>query len=483
MKLTMVGTGYVGLVTGTCFASTGNHVTCMDVDQEKIAILKSGGVPIFEPGLKDLIKKNAAAGRLRFTTDKSDAYRDAEVIFICVGTPPDGDGAADLRGVLAAAADIGDALDAIGATARPKLIVVKSTVPVGTSELVRDTIRKRTNVPFMIASNPEFLKEGAAIGDFMKPDRVVCGTDSEEAADVLRDLYEPFVRQGNPIIIVDLRSSEMTKYASNAMLACKISFINEMANLCELYGADIRFVREGMCADHRIGNQFLYPGLGYGGSCFPKDTLAVIDMGKRRGFHCKLNAAVHAVNQDQRTHFWSKILAHFTSGFAGEHADGAAERVTNGSDHKPRASSAVNSLAGKTLAFWGVAFKPETDDIREAPSIPLMQNALAAGAQVRAFDSVAAENLARALPEVTICDDMYDTLDGADALIVCTEWQEFRHPDFDQIAGRMKEKTVFDGRNIYRRVIMQDLGFNYYSVGRPPVRQSPRQDMARLGES
>jgi UDPglucose 6-dehydrogenase len=441
MKLTMVGTGYVGLVTGTCLASTGNEVTCLDIDEKKIAKLNRGESPIYEPGLSDMITRNIAANRLSFTTDKMRAYRDAEVIFICVGTPSDVDGSADLRAVLGVAADIGDALQAIGEQDKPKLVIVKSTVPVGTTHKVRDVIRSKTNVPFYVANNPEFLKEGAAINDFMKPDRVVCGTDSKEAADMLRDLYEPFVRQGNPIIIMDIRSSEMVKYASNAMLACKISFINEIANLCEHYGANVRAVREGMCSDRRIGNQFLHPGLGYGGSCFPKDTLAVIGMGRAVGFDCMLNAAVHDVNQKQRQHFWNKIVEHY------------------GPD-----------LTGKTLAFWGVAFKPETDDIREAPSITLMQCALQAGASVRAFDPVAAANLNSEMPQVVTVNDMYDTLDGCHGLIISTEWGEFRHPDFDEMSGRMKEKVIFDGRNIYRREPMATLGFSYYSVGRPPVK-------------
>jgi len=441
MKLTMVGTGYVGLVTGACFSSTGNEVTCLDIDENKIAMLNRGESPIYEPGLKDMLLRNIAGNRLTFTTDKARAYRDAEVIFICVGTPSDVDGSADLRAVLAVAEDIGNALAEIGEQEKPKLIVVKSTVPVGTTQKVQEVIKSKTSVPFYVANNPEFLKEGAAINDFMKPDRVVCGTDTEAAGEILRDLYDPFVRQGNPIIIVDIRSSEMTKYASNAMLACKISFINEIANLCEHYGANIRAVREGMCADRRIGNQFLHPGLGYGGSCFPKDTLAVIGMGKAAGFDCKLNAAVHDVNQDQRRHFWGKLVEHF------------------GDD-----------LTGKTLAFWGVAFKPETDDIREAPSISLMRAAIKAGAKIRAFDPVAAENLNKELPEVETVNDMYDTLDGCHGLVISTEWGEFRHPDFDEMSGRLKEKVIFDGRNIYRRPQMEELGFSYYSVGRPPVK-------------
>ncbi len=442
MKLTMVGTGYVGLVTGACFASTGNEVTCLDIDEKKIAMLERGESPIYEPGLSDMITRNIAGNRLNFTTDKLRAYRDAEVIFICVGTPSDKDGSADLRAVLAVAEDIGDALNAIGEQDKPKLVIVKSTVPVGTTQKVSEVIKSKTSVPFHIANNPEFLKEGAAINDFMKPDRVVCGIEHDEAAEILRDLYEPFVRQGNPIIIVDIRSSEMVKYASNAMLACKISFINEIANLCEHYGANVRAVREGMCADRRIGNQFLHPGLGYGGSCFPKDTLAVIGMGKAVGYDCQLNVAVHDVNQNQRQQFWKKIVEHFGT-----------------------------NLSGKTLAFWGVAFKPETDDIREAPSISLMQRAIEAGAKVRAFDPVAAENLKQEMPAVVTVDDMYDTLDGCNGLVISTEWGEFRHPDFDEMSGRLKEKVVFDGRNIYRRDAMAELGFSYYSVGRPPIKQ------------
>ena len=440
MKLTMVGTGYVGLVTGACFANTGNTVTCLDVDEEKIRLLKERHCPIYEPGLESMIQRNADAGRLQFTTDKDAAYRDAEAIFICVGTPPGEDGSADLKYVLAAAADIAKVLDTLGPNQKPKLVVVKSTVPVGTSHAVRDRIRELTDAPFHIANNPEFLKEGAAISDFLKPDRVICGVEDEAAGEIMRWLYEPFVVQGNPIFVMDVRSSEMVKYASNAMLACKISFINEMAILCEHYGADVRHVREGMCADHRIGNQFLYPGLGYGGSCFPKDTQAVVSMGRNAGFPCKLNEAVHNVNQQQRQLFWQKITTFF------------------GED-----------LSGRTLAFWGIAFKPQTDDIREAPSITLMQHALQAGADVRAFDSVAARNLNREIPEIATIDDMYDVLDGADALVVCTEWSEFRQPDFEEIGRRLKAKIIFDGRNIYRRQQLDRLGFTYFSVGRPPV--------------
>ena len=440
MKLTMVGTGYVGLVSGACLANTGNQVTCLDVDPQKIDMLNRGEVPIYEPGLQSIVERNVAAGRLRFTTDKQAAYREAQVVFICVGTPPNEDGSADLRYVLGVAEDIAATLNALPPAAPPKLIVVKSTVPVGTSDQVRDMIRSRTKAPFHIANNPEFLKEGAAVSDFMKPDRVICGVENEEAASMVRDLYEPFVRQGNPIMVMDVRSSEMVKYASNAMLACKISFINEMANLCERYGADIRSVRDGMCADHRIGKQFLYPGLGYGGSCFPKDILAVIRMGQTAGLECTLNRAVHQVNQDQRGHFWQKIEQHF-----------------------------CGDVRGRQLAFWGIAFKPETDDIREAPSIALMLKALERGAQVQAYDPVASRNLNQVFPQIPTINNAYAVLEGCDTLVVCTEWSEFRHPDFAQIAARLKQKVLFDGRNIYRPNAMRQFGFTYYSVGSSPV--------------
>ena len=441
MKLTMVGTGYVGLVTGACFAETGNEVVCLDTDAAKIEMLRKGRSPIYEPGLEEMIHRNQRAGRLEFETDKAAAYADAEAIFICVGTPSDEDGSADLKYVLKVAEDIAEALERRSPGLPAPMVVVKSTVPVGTSHTVQAVIRARTRKPFHIADNPEFLKEGDAINDFMKPDRVVCGVEEEAAAELMRALYDPFVRQGNPILIMDVRSAEMVKYASNAMLACKISFINEIATLCEHYGANITAVREGMCADRRIGNQFLFPGLGYGGSCFPKDTLAVASMGREVGFPCLLNEAVHVVNQQQRDHFWEKIV-----GELGE------------------------DLSGKTLAFWGVAFKPRTDDIREAPSITLMQRALAAGAAVRAFDPVALENLGKTLPEAARFEEMYEALDGADALVICTEWNEFRMPDFPEIRRRLATPTIFDGRNLYRRQAMEQHGFNYLSVGRPPVR-------------
>ena len=440
MKLTMVGSGYVGLVTGACFAETGNDVTCLDVDESKIAMLNRGESPIYEPGLSEMIVRNAESGRLNFTTDKTAAYRDAEAIFICVGTPSDTDGSADLQYVLRVAGDIADVIDQLGPDQSPKTVVVKSTVPVGTSHKVRDLIESRTQAPFHIADNPEFLKEGDAINDFMKPDRVVCGIESEGAEAAMKELYEPFVRQGNPIYMMDVRSAEMVKYASNAMLACKISFVNEIARLCENYGADIKSVREGMCADSRIGNQFLYPGLGYGGSCFPKDTLAVCSMGRQAGMPCKLNEAVHEVNQEQRSWFWGKISE------------------VMGTD-----------LNGKTLAFWGVSFKPKTDDIREAPAIALMKKAVAAGAKVRAFCPEGLDNLATEYPEAERAPGMYECIAGADALVVCTEWNEFRSPDFEKIGAMLGSKIIFDGRNVYRRQQMADLGFTYVSVGRPSV--------------
>jgi UDPglucose 6-dehydrogenase len=375
MKLTMVGTGYVGLVTGACFSNTGNDVTCLDVDATKIGLLNEGSIPIHEPGLSELIRRNTHGGRLSFTTDRKKAYADAEAIFISVGTNAGEDGSPDLRAVFQAAEDIAEALEAGGPRSVSPLVVVKSTVPVGTTHRVRDLMRGRTSKPF-----------------------------------------------------------------HNMMLACKVSFINEIANLCEYHGADIGAVREGMCPDHRIGNQFLYPGLGFGGSCFPKDVQAVINMGKTVGFDCKLAGAVYEVNRDQRLYFWNKIVEHF------------------GQD-----------LRGRTLAFWGIAFKPETDDIREAPSMSLMAKALAANAAVRAFDPVAAERLNEQMPEVTTVGDMYEVLVDCDALVICTEWSEFRHPDFNRMARAMKGNVIFDGRNIYRPETMQRLGFVYYSVGREPV--------------
>jgi UDPglucose 6-dehydrogenase len=445
MKLTMVGTGYVGLVTGACLANTGNDVTCLDVDPKKIEKLQRGECPIYEPGLTDLMKTNVDAGRLHFTLDKNSAYADAQMIFICVGTPSDAKGNADLSYVLAAADDIADAIKPLGPSQKPKAVVVKSTVPVGTTLKVKDRIRERLGegIPFFVADNPEFLKEGAAIQDFNKPDRVIVGVEDEPVGEMFRDLYDPFVRNGHPIFVMDIRSAEMVKYASNNFLATKISFINEMANLCEAYGADIVRVREGMCSDTRIGYAFLHPGLGYGGSCFPKDTLACIAMGEASGTPVDVSRAVHATNQRQRERFWAKIQHHF------------AER---------------GGLAGKNLAFWGLAFKPRTDDVREAPALTLIRWALDAGATVRAYDRVALDTARAEIPKGPIyLDDMYDAADGADAVVISTDWDEFKAPDLDRLASIMKHKAIFDGRNLLRRQALGSRGFHYECVGRHPI--------------
>jgi UDPglucose 6-dehydrogenase len=446
MRLTMVGTGYVGLVTGVCFSNTGNHVICLDVDQGKIDKLKKGVCPIYEPGLTELMERNTAAKRLEFTTDKARAYRDAEMIFICVGTPSDERGHTDLKYIHAAADDIADILKSLGPRQSPKVIVMKSTVPVGTTLAVKERVRARAgaDIPFRVADNPEFLKEGAAIDDFNKPDRVVVGVEDEATGAAFKDLYDPFVRNGHPIFLMDVVSAEMVKYASNNFLATKISFINEMANLCEAYGADINRVREGMCSDKRIGNAFLYPGLGYGGSCFPKDTLACIMMGEKSGVPVQVSKAVHETNQRQRDRFFDKIQGHF---------------------------KAEGGVTGKTLAFWGIAFKPRTDDIREAPALTLMRKALGYGALVRGYDPVANENARRELgPGPVILEDLYEAARGADALVICTDWDEFKSPDWARLGSLMKQKVIFDGRNLYRRGHLGEQGFHYYSVGRAAVR-------------
>lgn len=444
MRLTMVGTGYVGLVTGTCFANTGNDVTCLDLDEDKIQRLKGGECPIYEPGLGEIIAKNIAAGRLHFTTSRDEAYRDAEAVFICVGTPTAADGTTDMRFIESAADDIAAVIAAAPADAAPKTVVVKSTVPVGTTNAVRDRIRAKVGGrKFHIANNPEFLKEGDAVSDFNRPDRVVVGVEDEPTGEFFRDLYDPFVRNGHPIYVMDILSSEMVKYASNNFLATKISFINEMANLCEAYGANINRVREGMCADKRIGRQFLYPGLGYGGSCFPKDTLACIAMGKASGTPALVSAAVHQTNQQQRERFFDKIAGHFES---------------------------RGGLAGKTIAFWGLAFKPRTDDIREAPALTLVRLATEGGAKAVGFDPVAGPNTAAEMGEsLTVVDDMYEAAKGADAVVISTDWDDFKSPDFKRLGEVMRERTIFDGRNLYRRQHLGELGFWYYSVGRETV--------------
>jgi UDPglucose 6-dehydrogenase len=455
MRITMVGTGYVGLVTGTCFANMGNDVTCLDIDPRKIEKLHNGVSPIYEPGLDELIQRNHQAGRLHFTTDKTEAYQKAELIFICVGTPSDEMGHADLKYVLAGAGDIGEAIEnAPGATGgdveerRGKIIIVKSTVPVGTNEKVRQAIAAKTDKPFFMASNPEFLKEGAAINDFNKPDRVVVGVSDEGTGGRMRKLYEPFVRNGHPIYVMDIPSAEMVKYAANAMLATKISFINEIANLCESYGSNVDEVWRGMTADARIGNKFLYPGLGYGGSCFPKDTLACVSMGLESDTPTPLLKAVHDVNQAQRQGFYGKIKQYFES---------------------PGNASGATGLSGKKIAVWGIAFKPGTDDVREAPAITLMQNLLADGATVAAHDPVAHETCHDILGDSIEYHEMYDTLDGADALLICTDWPEFKQPQFDEVRRRLAAPVIFDGRNLYRPEQLAEEGFTYISVGRNPV--------------
>ena len=436
MRVTIVGSGYVGLVTGTCLANTGNEVVCLDLDHDRVARLQRGECPIFEPGLTELMQRNANAGRLSFTAEPDEAYRDATVIFICVGTPTRPDGTSDTSAVEQVGRDIAAAMEA-GLPAEHPLVVVKSTVPVGTTTRVGETIRSLTDERCSIADNPEFLKEGDAINDFQRPDRVVCGIEDDHGRRRLETLYAPYVRQGNPCLFMDIPSAEMIKYASNAMLACRISFMNEMAILCEHYGADISRVREGMCADRRIGREFLNAGLGYGGSCFPKDTLAVMEMGRNAGRPSLLNEAVHEVNQAQRRWFLDTIIA-----------------------------SLGPDLTGTRIGVWGLAFKPNTDDVREAPAHTIITGLLDAGATVTAFDPIARDTFAKYGLDIKIVDDMYQALPGADALVVCTEWPEFRAPDFDRIKSTLKSPLVFDGRNIWDHDTMTDSGWLYYSVGR-----------------
>ncbi len=448
MRMTMVGTGYVGLVTGVCFSNTGVEVTCLDIDESKIAKLREGICPIYEPGLTELMERNHAAGRLRYSTDKTEAYRDADMVFVCVGTPTGPDGQTNLSYINGAADDFADAIKALGPDQKPKVIVMKSTVPVGTTLAVKQRIRDRVGpeIPFAVADNPEFLKEGDAISDFNKPYRVVVGVDEDWVGEVFRDIYDPFVRNGHPIFIMDILSSEMVKYASNNFLATKISFINEMANLCERYGANINRVREGMCADARIGHQFLYPGLGYGGSCFPKDTTACIMMGENAGLDMMLSRAVHEVNQKQRDRFFDKVLEYFAD---------------------------KGGLSGKRLAFWGLAFKPRTDDIRQVPALTLVRKALEHGIECVGFDPVAASNAkAEFGDKLTIADSIYAAAEGADGIVICTDWDEFKSPDFPRLASVMRGPAIFDGRNLYRRPDMATLGFDYISVGRGPVEGS-----------
>jgi UDPglucose 6-dehydrogenase len=431
MKISVVGTGYVGLVAGACFAETGNDVACVDTNDAKIRMLRRGKMPIYEPGLEELVRRNTAEGRLTFTTTLAKAVRDAAVIFIAVGTPQGEDGSADLKYVLQVARDVAKAMNGY------KVIVDKSTVPVGTSEKVRDVIRKETTHPFSVVSNPEFLKQGAAIEDFMKPDRVVIGAGDERAKQIMLELYSPFTRTGAPIMVMDCASAELTKYAANAMLATRISFMNEVANVCELVGADVDDVRRAIGSDTRIGTSFLFPGVGYGGSCFPKDVQAMMRFASEQKYDFKILHAVEAVNVQQKTRLFAKLKKHF------------------------------GSLKGKTIAVWGLAFKPKTDDMREAPSIPLIESLLAAGATVQAYDPEAIR-VAKGLfgSKVTYATTNYDALKGADAVAIVTEWNEFRRPDFIRMRSLMRSPVIFDGRNLFTPEQMKQQEFTYYSIGR-----------------
>jgi UDPglucose 6-dehydrogenase len=438
MRITIFGSGYVGLVTGACMADAGNDVLCVDVDERKTAMLQRGEVPIHEPGLDMLIKRSADAGRLRFTTNAKEGVEHGLFQLIAVGTPPDEDGSADLRYVLAVARTIGEHMNDY------KVVVTKSTVPVGTADKVRAAVReslekRKASLEFDIAANPEFLKEGAAISDFMKPDRVVVGTASARAAELLRTLYEPFTRNHDRMIVMDVRSAELTKYAANAMLATKISFMNELANLAERFGADIESVRVGLGSDPRIGYAFIYPGAGYGGSCFPKDVQALQRSAQDVGYDASILAAVESVNNRQKQVLFNKIKAHF------------------------------GDLRGKIVAIWGLAFKPNTDDMREAASRVLMEALWSAGAKVRAYDPVAMPECSRIYgqrADLVLCKTSPETLHGADALAIVTEWREFRSPDFNQIKGALRSPVIFDGRNLYDPEQMRQAGFDYYAIGR-----------------
>jgi UDPglucose 6-dehydrogenase len=438
MNVTVVGSGYVGLVAGACFAESGNDVVCVDNDPRKIERLKAGEIPIYEPGLEDLVKRNFREGRLTFTTALKDGVESGQVIFIAVGTPQDEDGSADLTHVLAVAKGIGQFMNG------PKVVVDKSTVPVGTAELVRKTIAAETKHEFEVVSNPEFLKEGAAIDDFMKPDRVVVGVPSEKAGAVMRELYAPFVRTNNPILVMDVPSAEMTKYAANAMLATRISFMNEIANLCERVGADVDSVRIGIGTDSRIGMSFLFPGIGYGGSCFPKDVQALIRTAKDFGVSLEVAQAVEAVNKAQKSTVSARLKSHY----------------------------GPTGVRGKTFAVWGLAFKPKTDDTREAPALTVCDEILALGGSIRAYDPEAVESFKERFGEpngMAYVSNNYAALEGADALIICTEWSEFRRPNFARMRDLLRAPVIFDGRNLFSRKEMAAVGFTYYSVGRPAV--------------
>lgn len=435
MKIAVVGTGYVGLVTGTCLAETGNTVTCVDIDQEKVKTLQGGKVTIYEPGLTPLFERNIKQNRLFFTTDLKEGIKDAKIIFLALPTPPGEDGSADLKYILKVADDLGDILS------QYTVIVDKSTVPVGTAEKVKKAIATKAKVEFDVVSNPEFLREGVAVDDFMKPERVVVGTHSPKAQKIMEELYAPFVRQGNPVIYMDERSAELTKYAANSFLATKISFMNEIANLCELLGADVDAVRKGIGSDSRIGKRFLFPGIGYGGSCFPKDVQALAKSSADANYDFKILNSVMDVNVSQRIILMDRIKKHF-----------------NG------------DLKGKRIAVWGLAFKPHTDDIREAPALYNIEYLLQEGATVVTHDPEAMENVKKIMGEkISYYSNPYDAAEGADAILIATEWPEFRAPDFEKLSSLMKNKVIFDGRNLYDVNTMKDLGFTYTSIGRKSV--------------
>ena len=435
MKIAVVGTGYVGLVTGTCFAETGNHVICVDIDKEKVSKMRNGEMPIFEPGLEVLFERNIRQGRLLFTTDLKEGIADAEVIFLALPTPPGEDGSADLKYILGVADDLGKIMT------KYAVIVDKSTVPVGTAKKVTEAIQVNAKVDFDVVSNPEFLREGVAVEDFMKPDRVVVGTTSERAKEVMDILYAPLVRQGNPVIYMDESSAELPNYAANAFLATKITFMNEIANLCELLGADVDMVRKGIGTDSRIGKRFLFSGIGYGGSCFPKDVQALVKSSNDVAYDFQILNAVMDVNQAQKT----KLIPKIEEFFGGD-------------------------LEGKTIAIWGLAFKPNTDDIREAPSLYNIDSLLAKGARIKAYDPEAIDNIRRLYQDkITFAEDEYEALENADVLLIITEWPVFRTPDFERIKALLKNPVIFDGRNLYEPDYMEQLGFNYFSIGRKTI--------------
>ena len=439
MKIAVVGTGYVGLVTGTCFAETGNSVTCVDIDKAKIEKLSGGELTIYEPGLEKLFIRNQKEGRLHFTTSLKEGIAGAQIIFLALPTPPGEDGSADLKYILGVAGDLGELITEY------VVIVDKSTVPVGTAEKVQAAIAKNARVEFDVVSNPEFLREGVAVDDFMKPDRVIIGTGSERAKKIMNDLYVPFVRQGNPIIYMDEKSAELTKYAANSFLAMKITFMNEIAHLCERLGADVDMVRKGIGSDERIGRRFLFPGIGYGGSCFPKDVQALAKSSKDAAYNFKILDAVMEVNEKQKMHLIPKIKSYFN-----------------------------NDLEGKKIAVWGLSFKPNTDDIREAPALNMIEALLAEGVTVSAYDPEAMPNVKALLGNrIRFAERQYDALVDADALIIATEWSEFRTPDFANMIALLKNKVIFDGRNLFDLVKMEELGFHYESVGRKAVVPKP----------